>query len=398
MTASLQKTLVALASVAKAHGGWRLVAKFDDAEVFRDDSDVVRVFVPDLHLLGAQDQAHYRYSFDHDEGPGWIARSPLLGDLAHALTDLGGRRGGGVELHQLGDYADVWRAYDDDGLRALEAILTRGDYPFLRPFADEALFVAGNHDQELTATALLRAEKSRLVGDRDGAPALLVTHGDALDPVENMGRLNRTAVRLLGEANAAATYDLRVPPEARLRDAKTPSEGDPDEDPLVNVRVATWTKKFLREWTNTTDAGARTSAQFRSVFDELTAAHELLPLAFDARLRLGEAAGSAWRDVPTEAKRRLMRLGLEESPPGNPPNLIVVGHSHRARITVAEERDERDRPTGDRFVLMDCGAWIENAVFDDGSPHGRRGPSCQIGVQAGSDLRIYQFDPKGGTP
>jgi hypothetical protein len=398
MTSALQKTLNALASAAKAHGGWRLVARFDDEDVFRDGSGAVRVFVPDLHLLGAQDQSHYRYSFDHDEGPGWIARSPLLGDLVAALRDLGGRRGGGVELHQLGDYADVWRAYDDDGLRALEAILTRGDYPFLRTMADEALFVAGNHDQELTATALLRAEKSRLVGEADGAPAMLVTHGDALDPVENMGRLNRTAVRLLGEANAAATYDLRVPPEAALPGSVAAAAADPDEDPLVNVRVATWTKKFLREWTNTTDAAARTSARFRSVLDGLTEAHELLPLAFDARLRLGEAAGSPWRDVPTEAKRRLMRLGLEESPAGAPPNLIVVGHSHRARITVAEERDERDQPTGDRFVLMDCGAWIENAVFDDGTARGRFGPSCQIGVQAGSDLRIYQFDPRGGTP
>ena len=113
----------------------------------------------------------------------------------------------------------------------------------------------------------------------------------------------------------------------------------------------------------------------------------------------GQVADVEWSapydDVDTAGKYRLRRLGLAASPPDTTVRLMVVGHTHRARIVVAEEQDReaRRRPaTGDALILMDCGAWNENATFADEHGRPRTTASAQIGVQCGSDVRIYQCD------
>ncbi len=387
----MQSVVTKLESVVRRRGRLRLVARFDDPAVFQDLSGVVRVFLPDMHLLTPNDQAHYRYSFDHDEGMSLSSRALVLAELLRAFDAFDGED---FELHQLGDLADLWRAYDEDGLRALETILRRADYPFLERLLDRGLFVAGNHDQELNATHLLHAEKSRLCG-AGAKGGILITHGDAIDPVENMGRLNETAVRLMGETQTSSIYDLRTPDE-RLYPKAAGSTDDPlAPPPIVNVGAAAWSTRFLREWKDTKHAAARTGSWFREEEFALTTAHELLPLALDAKTRLADAAGRRYADVDTAGKFRLRRLGLASSPAGTDVRLIVIGHTHRARIVVAEERDRENRKkpaTGDALVLMDCGAWIENAVVTDEQGRSRTAASAQIGVQCGSDLRIYQCD------
>ena len=62
--------------------------------------------------------------------------------------------------------------------------------------------------------------------------------------------------------------------------------------------------------------------------------------------------------------------------------VVVVGHTHHARISVDDSDPARP------VVLMDCGAWIESYKSADGTA----GPNCQLGVIAGNDLRIYQLD------
>ena len=391
MKAAMTSVVSKLRSVVGRRGTLRLVARYDRPSVFDDRSGVARVFLPDMHLLTPNDQAHYRYSFDHDEGVSLFSRALLLADLLRAFDDFDG---GDFELHQLGDLADLWRAYDEDGLRALETILRRADYPFLERLLDRALFVAGNHDQELSATHLLHAEKSRLCGS--GAKGgILITHGDAVDPVENMGRLNEVAVRLMGESQPSSTYDLRTPAARLHRQAAAYSDDPLAPPPIVNVATAEWSTRYLREWKNTKNAAARTAAWFRDEEVALSAAHEILPLALDAKTRLTDAAGLRYDDVDTAGKYRLRRLGLAASPPDTTVRLMVIGHTHRARIVVAEEQDRENRrrpATGDALILMDCGAWIENATFADEHGRPRTTASAQIGVQCGSDVRIYQCD------
>jgi UDP-2,3-diacylglucosamine pyrophosphatase LpxH len=390
MSATHDLVLNKIFGVARRHGEARLVARLNRPDLFHDPSGLVRVFIPDMHLLSIHDQSHYLYSFDHDEANGHLRRGELLAEL---LDELRPHAAAVCELHQLGDFADLWRSFDDDGLRALETILARRDYPFLDPLADRALFVAGNHDQELTATGAVRAEKSRLFPH-----GVLVTHGDGLDPVEDMGRLNEVAVRLLSEGHGVTEYDLRVP-VGRLLKGAVPLRGiDPGAPPdAVNVRYATWSRKFLDEWKSLFNASAGTSLDFRAERADILNAHELLLLGLDAKTRLADAAGRSWDDVPTDAKRRLKRLGMDGAPVDTSVRLIVVGHSHRARIVVAEEVDFSGDPTGERFVLMDCGAWIERSIMEDSAGKSRTRPSCQIGVQCGADLRIYQIDLTGAV-
>jgi hypothetical protein len=67
----------------------------------------------------------------------------------------------------------------------------------------------------------------------------------------------------------------------------------------------------------------------------------------------------------------------------------VIGHTHMARIVL----DERSAADGGSqkgfFVLVDCGAWLEQGNLD-----GKIVPNAQIGVLYDNDVRIYQFSPK----
>jgi hypothetical protein len=77
---------------------------------------------------------------------------------------------------------------------------------------------------------------------------------------------------------------------------------------------------------------------------------------------------------------------MRGTPGANPAwsslHVVVIGHTHHARISVD------DSNPGAPLLLMDCGAWIENYASSDGTA----GPNCQLGVVAGNDLRIYQLD------
>jgi hypothetical protein len=63
--------------------------------------------------------------------------------------------------------------------------------------------------------------------------------------------------------------------------------------------------------------------------------------------------------------------------------LIVIGHTHQARIVRGK------RKNGERFVLMDCGAWVGLDFLSNtlDAPIA----NAQIGVKVGDDLRIYQL-------
>jgi hypothetical protein len=63
--------------------------------------------------------------------------------------------------------------------------------------------------------------------------------------------------------------------------------------------------------------------------------------------------------------------------------LVVIGHTHRARIVRGK------RPDGTLFVLVDCGALVGTSFLSDelDAPIA----NGQIGVKVGNEIRIYQL-------
>jgi hypothetical protein len=69
--------------------------------------------------------------------------------------------------------------------------------------------------------------------------------------------------------------------------------------------------------------------------------------------------------------------------------LVVIGHTHHARIAVDERAEKDGGSKRGFFALVDCGAWLES-----GNLGGQIVRNAQIGVLYDNDVRIYQLSPK----
>jgi UDP-2,3-diacylglucosamine pyrophosphatase LpxH len=70
--------------------------------------------------------------------------------------------------------------------------------------------------------------------------------------------------------------------------------------------------------------------------------------------------------------------------------MIVMGHTHYARIAVDDEDDQF-------FVLVDCGDWVKfhiAKIKENGTEKDIQMVNAQIGVLCNNDVRIYQLSPK----
>jgi UDP-2,3-diacylglucosamine pyrophosphatase LpxH len=360
-------------------GGMRLISRLRRPDVFDAPEDVVRIFVPDLHLLPTARARTFQFSFEHDAG-GVAAglRAELLRAALEALA------ASDVEIHQLGDFVDFWRATDvpvrdlAETERVVESVLR--DYRFLgdgfvRPNGSgaKALFVAGNHDGRLLDRPFgMDAVKTRFVRPGGGDATILVTHGDAFDPLEEHPKINEFLVRRFGKEAESNAYRV-----------EGTGGGDPNAD-VFNVRFLRWSSSFPRS-----DEGEHRFAKEERA--EQTFAHELLPLALATFKATTTVAGIPPASYAAAERYRLSRAGIVAVPADVKPRLVVVGHSHRPRLLVCTERDrEANAPTGRGFAFLDCGAWIERSIIG-----GKTVASAHLGVQFGPDLRLYQLGEAG---
>jgi hypothetical protein len=92
------------------------------------------------------------------------------------------------------------------------------------------------------------------------------------------------------------------------------------------------------------------------------------------------------------ARNRTGGIARREARPK--PKLCVIGHTHEPRI-VRGDRSDGQTP----FVLMDCGAWVEQSrvpLLRDGALRTETVSSAHLGVVVGCDLRIYQLVARQG--
>jgi UDP-2,3-diacylglucosamine pyrophosphatase LpxH len=327
----------------------RLVARLVDEAVANPDPTVFYVFIPDLHLIS--DELMERYSYHFNEREMFYRMLWRLQEVRTALA----QEGNTLEVTQLGDLYDLWR----EGTLVPDRIIEDHTNLLGMLYRHEAGLLArvlvGNHDADMIGADRFFL---RLFFPSEAVGAFcLALHGDWFDPGEELPDwLARFAVCIAGTIPQPQDYPL-----GELRDALR-REAQASDNFRTRIRLAEAAElgslrhigqlqtRLNRQW------NVRRTSRGDEVHPFLARAREVV------HHYRGAAQGApAWPTV----------------------RLVVIGHSHHARISVDDSTDPLHP-----VILMDCGAWIER--YKDS--RGRVYPNCQVGVVAGNDLRIYQLD------
>jgi hypothetical protein len=350
----------------------QLVARLKDERLGHPAVRGVRVFIPDVHLLSNERAKEFRYTTN---------RVDILTDVAGELvTFKQSATGTGVPVtvYQLGDFVDLWRQFPrylkfdkaaEQGEMHYQKVLEDHISLTRRLFGPElgTRRVLGNHDFNTHYLATCTGAELLYYFPYGPAscPVAVALHGDMFDSFQRSlsHRLQHRATYRFGPMVKQIVYDLEGLP-AKIIGALGEKE-HPDHPLAQPVSLG----------------------KSGRIEDEMTLAKEDLA---QSRFNV-KAAGEP--DVPErlfeflpEAERYTAMVNDQT---GWDLRLVVIGHTHMARI-VLDERSEKDGGTERGFfALVDCGAWLEEGYLD-----GKVVPNAQIGVLYDNDVRIYQFSPK----
>lgn len=304
------------------------------------------VFIPDCHLLSRRDAAQYpHYHF--------VLKEEIKRFLEN-LTELKANRRGELSVWQLGDLFDVWRALGGRDPKAEIDEITADfaeTFELLRnapPYGVRAEIMAGNHDYVLRDLAEWEAKRFFIIPNSNPTEGdVLVLHGDVFDWLERIA---------------------------------------PDDLQEYVVQLARWVSTGRHELQHEQeDAVAEVNRHLPTGDKSLGASDPEL---------LGDSQNSedAFNviDVDTGDKnapnkrffKQAGKLAAELEKHGHNIRVVVIGHSHWARLLAGNRED------GKQLILMDCGAWFARCrLIRDADWIW----SAQIGVLLDDDLRIYQM-------
>ena len=327
------------------------------------------VFIPDTHLVPRTDA---------DRFPWVTARETqvaALAQLAGLLAQLRGRDPT-LRVWQLGDFFDLWRTGGIGGPAKEDADATLAD----RQALVEALctqagmdIIVGNHDEELLQyqwPSGRPALKTVILSKASGTGDTILAHGHHFDPVEALGRDVKEFF--------ARGFTERVPPAALgMLEATNPHwkpqavDTPPPKKPKARVR-------FLHFNLSAADPVPMGADAVNAITHQVSR---------DPSRAFVDALGARTKasvDGPRQTFFSDAAWWAQQlSHDGRDVRLVVIGHTHQARIVRGK------RPDGTPFVLMDCGAWVGTSFLSDelDAPIA----NAQIGVKVGDDLRIYQL-------
>jgi len=330
------------------------VARYADPRLDLPDNGV-DVFIPDCHILRPEDLALYpNCGFRQAE-----AFTAFLGSL-HRLQTRDEQAGGRVRVWQVGDLFDEWRSQEHGsagqriaGIRNAHGLKEMFDLLLSpRPGGLGAEVLAGNHDFQLFALDDWRKARFRIVGDQG---QMMVLHGDLFDWVERLPDQLQALIVQLARSFKPGEHQLFADTQQQAVDAVNAHvpRGDVPIRPGVTPLQVAAEKQAKNaaedgfEATNVIDGDRMDTVFFKS-------AKEL----------------AAKVNGETQGRIRLM----------------VMGHTHIARIARGVQAD------GSPFVLVDCGAWVDNCVLPGEHAAIR---SAQCAVRRGNEIRILQI---GVTP
>ncbi len=328
----------------------RLVARLEDDLIANPNPSSLYLVIPDLHLVSDEKMARYSYHFNQ-----WELFYKMLFRIKDARATLA-KEGNPLEVIHLGDLYDLWREGTLAPNRIIEDHLNLVKMLYRHRAGLRARVLVGNHDAEMIGTPQFYL-RLFLPMDATGAFCLAI-HGDWFDPVERLPDwLTRFAVYIAGRVAQPGTVFLGDVRKILRRKAQA-ADGFKTH---IRLRAPTQMGKLKSLRQAEKRLPRRLNVTRTSQGDRV---HPFLPSARRAvhRFRKETKASSAWRTT----------------------RLVVIGHSHHARISVDDTAD-----SAHPVVLMDCGAWIERYKDQKGDTY----PNCQLGVVAGNDIRIYQLDP-----
>jgi hypothetical protein len=326
----------------------------------------------------------YRFSFRKLEPKHFIKRDVLLDQLCKAMLEFRNELSNRsmLKVVQLGDFVDLWREQELVKGEAVNSTVRRilNDNPEahtrLIGTGAESLtadLVRGNHDWRISESDDMQRAKPAHVYAVEGKETVLVTHGHFFDWVEDFqDELQEAFVEAFGpkvdpdknelDRTKTRKKDIFIDEEESFWGiADDETTGPQGEAPIVVTREDQSLPTQVNVWV--------TKGTFD--FEKVVKGHKLMAqaLTYAKGLRKG-------------TDRHVNKLELSRALPDL--RTMVIGHSHFARICIHSEIDA----AASRFVLVDCGAWIEYTRFGK-----KVFPACQIGVLCGGDVRIYQLDP-----
>ena len=350
-----------LATLAAQNVEAALISRLFDPDLALPEEGPIRVCIPDLHMLSESGQRSFPgYGFHSDPRRTdlMVRFLDALGAFAQRLPDVSQ-----LEIYQLGDFVDLWRegpGNNPHAILATNASVWDQLYGTLAGTLQiPVYFLRGNHDFSLMDGGEF-GDWQRLYAFDQTPMALL--HGDVLDWFEVFAPdwLQRAIVYLTGAQSQERNFsqaELQEGTEAQHKEHESTGRYKWAKQYRLGEHFATLPQgPTAAVADNVIELGA--PEQDAGPQDDLTG-HELMR--------------PAWQLVQALARTRNMAV-----------RLMVIGHTHHARLVRYKRGQEI-------FVLMDCGAWTEECwVGPQGGPI-KQQASCQIGVLAGNDLRLYQL-------
>jgi UDP-2,3-diacylglucosamine pyrophosphatase LpxH len=324
----------------------RLVARLEDEQAVGNTNERhLHVFVPDLHLLSEDAQENYSLKFN------WSNEfEKVTTALLNTRNHLWGEELS-MKVYQLGDFVDLWRE-SIMGAKGVRDIMN--SFPdirdrFLRNSGDSlsARLLLGNHDLEARESRMFA--RARTVHYLTGTGwSQMALHGDVFDYLELFlpNIINTIVLQVLGRIPKPSTYPMEKLLDLQERYPPHDNQGDATFRATQSVEG-----DLPREFNVTTVMNE----------EDRSREHKLLPLAVQA------------------AKKIRTEKDIDDKPIAPNLKVMVVGHTHHARLVVDKIDD---------LILMDCGAWTGNYRVGEQESQ----PNHQLGAICGSDLRIYQVD------
>jgi UDP-2,3-diacylglucosamine pyrophosphatase LpxH len=329
------------------------------------------VFIPDIHLTPTRDAERFPWVTTRESQIEVLTRLALLLGRLRA-TDAN------LRVWQLGDCFDLWRSNGVGGDPKEDVAATQADRP---PLFDAlyrqagSLQLAGNHDQELVDFRIPGGPQAlnTVILDRNGAPAdTVLAHGHQFDPIE-------TLPRDVKEFFARGATELVPPTPRSMLEAANP-HWKPDPVTSPPPHRPSDANQFLH-------FGLRASETL-PLGSDLVNVVPYAPVQDPAKAFV-DSFGGGGRKPTVDGPRQTFFTDIAwwsqqvSAKQGRDVRMVVIGHTHRARIVRGK------RPDGTLFVLVDCGAFVGSSFLsdelDDPIANG------QIGVKVGNDVRIYQL-------
>jgi UDP-2,3-diacylglucosamine pyrophosphatase LpxH len=323
-----------------------LVAALNDSRLGLSSQKDLRIFIPDLHLISEarRTAGHFRFATNNED---------LLVRVLGALNTLksGAANDEQISVIHLGDILDLWREVPHiDPSADIPARIANDHIALMNALRDPELDTTiffGNHDFELYHWASYDRDVRHVYIPEDN-PQILVLHGDVFDWLERLPDFVQDIVVYLFAPSVTPTlYAL-----GKMREATRKTTPNPEYVDYIKCQQPAPVGQLQK--TNGTP----------------------VPKQFNLQVKGQRGAQTALFDTAVKAVKK------SNTDHNLKINTVVIGHTHHARIVIQDDGT-------DLFTLIDCGAWIENCVDDNGKVQ----PNAQIGALCGNEARIYQLRP-----